>query len=335
MVEALPRSDAVWPWRGAADSSPYPGVEHWHLKAKDGAEVDLLKFDLKSSPRLRLELYDQDQDSDHPFGDDADFASRGVGQIVRHLNDAGRGRVVAAWNGLFFSYSRDHLRGKHIGAEVIDGKAHYNFGSPRWAFGVSYRSASPVFKVLHSPDIKTMEREFDYGAVGAQCLVREGKPLRLQPFPKAGDPPLPSPVPSTEREAGHIPVVDFIQTSRISMGWSKDSRYLYLLIVDSSRTETESALALRHGGAQTGGWTLKDIQRFWLSLGVWGAVNSDGGVETQFAYLRSDGHYILMPSRLASPNERLTFGSDLKGAPNGGSLMTFYVRALDAAASRQ
>src|SRR5207302_809080 len=135
----------------------------------------------------------------------------------------------------------------------------------------------PEFKAIHLPNAGVMEREFDFGAGGAQCLVRDGQDLILRPPPAIGAPIPKGPFPSTESEAGHIPMVDHMLTSRTSLGWSKDSRRLYLLIVKEPDSEMASALAFRHGEPESGGWSVAELQRFWLSLGVWGAVNLDGG----------------------------------------------------------
>ncbi|HEY3782650.1 MAG TPA: phosphodiester glycosidase family protein [Fimbriimonadaceae bacterium] len=327
MQEAADRTDAVWPWPNPLQTEPHLGVSRWFSVSPDKTEMELFRFDFKTNPNLRFELYDQDEDSIPPYRDDADYTTRGVGAIVKHLNEAGSGTVVAAWNGLFFSYSSGTGKGgSHIGPAVIAGKAHYNVGSMRWAFGVSYKNGKPEFKVIHEPNIHAMERALDYGAIGAQCLIKDGVALKLHAFPQPGDPTLKTPVPSTDQEVGHIPRVDFIRTSRTSMGWSKDNRNFYLLVVNAPETETESWIGLENGASNLGGWTLRDLQSFWKSFGAWGAVNSDGGIITQSCYELPDGRYSLLPSRIYSPNKRLFLENDLKGAPGGGSLMTFYVR---------
>jgi hypothetical protein len=174
------------------------------------------------------------------------------------------------------------------------------------------------------PDRNTLAR-FTYGASGVQCLVRNGQPLRLRPFP-ADDEPLPKgPVPSTPEEAGFIPIVEHIRTSRTSLGWSKDNRRLALLLVHEPDHETASTLALRHHQPMAGGWTVADLQRFWLSRGAWGAINLDGGNVTQATCLRPDGRYDLITPRWSAAERRLVFDDRFTGAPQGGTLMYFYV----------
>ena len=314
----------TWPWPGARPEALGKGTTRWESRAQDGTELQLIEFDFGTNPRLRFELYDQDEDDAVPFDNQTDYYPRGVGGVTKSLNETRK--VVAAWNGLFFAYDRSQGGpngvATHIGPNVIRGRVRYNVGNHRWAFGV--KGNRP--KALHLPDKATLAREFDYASVGAQCLVREGKPLRVQPFPAPGAPPVPQPVPSTPDEAGHIPLVDHMKTSRTSMGWSRDGSKLWLLVVVESDHELGSKLALKRGEPDAGGWTLADLQRFWLAFGAWGAVNSDGGAVTQLVLLRPDGKYEMQPPRISSPNRRLVFGRDFKNAPEGGTLMTFYVR---------
>jgi len=306
------------------------GVSRWHTRSGDGTEIHLIEFDFAANPRLRFELYDQDEDDATPFDNRADYYPNGLGKVTKRLNATREGKVLAAWNGLFFAYDRSqggpHGIATHIGPNVIRGKARYNVGNHRWTFGVKEIGGKPRFQALYLPDKATLEREFDFAADGAQCVIREGKPLRLQPYPQPSDPPLSQPVPSSPEEAGHIPLVDHMRTSRTSMAWSRDGSKLWLLVVAESDHELGSKLALKRGEPDLGGWALADLQRFWLAFGAWSAVNSDGGAVAQLALRRPDGDYEMLPPRIASPDRHLIFGPDFKNAPEGGTLMTFYVR---------
>ncbi|MHB9133856.1 MAG: phosphodiester glycosidase family protein [Armatimonadota bacterium] len=294
-----PAQRACWPWKGAKSDSPHKGVTHWVDRASaDGTVLHLFDFDFTANPNLRLELYDQDEDDAKPFDNSVAFWANGVGQVTKRLNAAKQGTVVAAWNGLFFT--ADRWRGPqalahHVAPVVLNGKVYYNVGAVRWMVGVQYIDGLPVFKTLHCPDRPTMAREFTYAAEGAQCLIRNGVPLKMQPYPGPLDTPRKQPVPSTPREAGHIPTVDHIRTTRTSMGWSKDNRHLYLLIVQEPDDEGSSIAAFENREKGTGGWMVADLQRFWKYFGAWGAVNIDGGVVTQLTYLRPDGNYHLLP----------------------------------------
>jgi hypothetical protein len=325
----VPSALTSWPWPKARKETLHKGITHWvDRSSPDGTVLDLLEFDLAVNPTLRLELYDQDEDDAHPFDDSTDYYSQGVGWAVHHLNASGRGKVMAAWNGLFFTTdhratSNPHGIGRHVAPVVLRGKPYFNVGNHRWTFGVHKNRSRQVFKTLHLPDFATMAREFTFAAAGAQCLIKEGRPLRLQPFPTPGVTLPRNSVPSTPQEAGYIPTVDHMKTSRTSMGWSKDSRKLYLLVVKEPDNETVSALELRHGLVMTGGWMVSDLQKFWKAKGVWGAVNVDGGNVTQAAFLRPSGRYELLPA--GSP-ARLTFGPDMTNAPGGGSIMYWSVR---------
>lgn len=325
-----PAQRACWPWKQATSETPHPGVTHWvDRSSTDGTVLHLYDFDFAANPRLRLELYDQDEDDAVPFDGKAAFWATGVGQATRHLNEKGRGPVVAIWNGLFFTADkwgrRDGLAG-HVAPVVLDGKVYYNVSKIRWTFGVHYVENQPQFKVLHCPDRKTMEAEFTFAAAAAQCLIRDGAPLKLQPYPAPNDKPLPQPVPSTPEEAGHIPLVDHIKTSRTSMGWSKDHDHLYVLIVQEPGQEGESIQAFLKRQPVKGGWMVSDLQRFWQALGVWGAVNIDGGYVTQLAGLRKDGNYDMLPPCWVATDHLRTYPPTFAKAPEGGTLMYFFVR---------
>jgi hypothetical protein len=288
----------------------------------------LYAFDFFTNPKLRLELYDQDQDDAQPFDNKAAFWPLGVGQITSHLNENGKGTVVAAWNGLFFQYpgQPDTAVGSHVAPVVLDGKMHYNVGNHRWAFGVKYVNNEPIFNVAHLPDSKTMTRLFDYGAGGASCLIRDGQPLKLQRFPLPGEDPFPKAQSNTPEDAGFVRRVDHIRTSRTSMAWSHDNRTFYLLIVKEPDSEGASLFALANRLPLQGGWTVADLQRFWISMGVSNAVNIDGGDVTQLAALRSDGQYDIIPARWANRSKRMVVPANCQGAPAGGTMMYFYIR---------
>src|SRR5580658_6291812 len=81
-------------------AAPYRGVTHWlDTSSTDGTTVDLFDFDFTINPKLRLEIYGQDEDGTTPFDNHVLFWNMGVGQAAAHLNSIGRGPVIAAWNG--------------------------------------------------------------------------------------------------------------------------------------------------------------------------------------------------------------------------------------------
>ncbi|HLV80139.1 MAG TPA: hypothetical protein VKT32_07630, partial [Chthonomonadaceae bacterium] len=219
---------ATWPWPHAVKDHPYSGVTHWlDTSSPDRTVLDLFQFDFQANPALRLEMFDQDQDDDRPYDNKAPYWPRGVGQITHLLNATGRGRVVAAWNGLFFDFDGigPGQTASHLTPIVLNGKLFYpDAGNFRWTFGVRYVEGKPVFKTLFLPNSDTLAGAFDFAAGAAQCLIRNGKPLKLEPFPRPGQSPRPRPIMTTPQEAGYIPIVDFIRTSRTSLGWSRDNR---------------------------------------------------------------------------------------------------------------
>ena len=320
---------ARWPWAKAKQDRPHPGVTHWRADDTDGTSLHLFAFDFEKNPRLHFSLYDQDEDDEHPGDDAVNYWTNGLDRGIRHLNNGSRKSVVAAWNGLFFAIdhrtSNPHGIARHVAPVVINGKCLYNVGNHRWAVGAQNSGGRPSFKVMLLPGKSVLEKEFTYAACGAECLIHKGKPLRLQPFPKPGE-PIPKALPGgTLEESGYIPIVDHMKTSRTSVAWSRDSSILYLLVVKEPDSEMESALAFRHGQPGMGGWTLADVQRFWISKQVWGAVNLDGGDITQAAWLQSHGSYRAVPPGAANRAPEITI-SDKTSTPLGsGSIMYFYI----------
>lgn len=195
-----------------------------------------------------------------------------------------------------------------------------------WAVGVKYQQSRPRFKVLRLPAFRTFASEYDFAAEGASCLILEGRPLLLRPFPKLNEDPFPPSKPPTPNEAGFVRKVDHIRISRTSMAWSKDNRHFYLLIVKEPDAEAPSIVAFRNNLPLMGGWTVADEQRFWQQFGAWCAVNLDGGDVTQLTALRSDGRYDLVPARWGDGRMRAILSSDCARAPSGGSMMYFFIR---------
>ncbi len=327
-----PAPQADWPWKVGPNVSveeTAKGVTHWlNNDAADGTEIDLFEFDFVKNPALRLELYDQDGDPPHQSLDWIRYWNKGVWQTVREINQAKKGEVVAAWNGLFFDLNGQGSlgAGRHLTPEVINGKLRYgDLDTYRWTFGVKYKDGKPIFSVKYIPSPESLIGDFDYCSGAAQCVIRYGKALKLEPFPAPGA-EIPRSHGCKPDEAGYIPFVDHMKVSRTSLGWSADSRYLDLLFVKSPSSEVQSALALKHDQPIEGGWTLFDIQRFWIAKGVWSAINSDGGGPAQLAFLQKGGDYTYIPPRWASNNNRVTMPANATGGSAGGSLMYFYVR---------
>src|ERR1700722_3317496 len=85
MKQAPPRADPTWPWPNATTTSPTKGVTRYFATSGDKTETELLKFDFHENPRLKFELYDQDETG----RDDANYFDRGVGAVVHDLNKTG------------------------------------------------------------------------------------------------------------------------------------------------------------------------------------------------------------------------------------------------------
>lgn len=61
-------------------------------------------------------------------------------------------------------------------------------------------------------------------------------------------------------------------------------------------------------------------------LGVWEAVNIDGGDVTQICFRRPAGDYVLIPPRWDSEARWVGLSSDLETEVQGGTLRYFPVR---------
>jgi hypothetical protein len=329
---------AKWPLPGAKTITLRPGVTHTFARGADGTEIDFLDFDFAVNPKLRFEIFDQDEDDEKPLDNHVLYWNRNVARATKELNAQGRGPIVAAWNGAFFGYNnRSGAEDAfHVSPVVLRGKARFNTANHRWAWGVKQTVAGPQWKVFFKPSRQTLEREFDYAAGSVQCLVKDGKPLLTEPFPPIGGSFKEQPVPSSPEEAGHIPHFDHMRTCRASIGWSRDNKHLYLLTVKEPDDEGSSSVALSwavRGGPipggmlLTGGWTVPDVQQFWLSKGVWGAINSDAGGVLQLVFRHPKGNYTFVPPRQETGIKRIETDVNWNGAiEGGGAIMYFLVR---------
>ena len=216
----------------------------------------------------------------------------------------------------------------------------------RWTFGVKNTPNGPVWKTFFKPDRATMEREFDYAAGSVQCLIKDGKPLKIEPFPPVGGSFKSQPVPSTDKEAGHIPYFDHMKTCRASIGWSRDNKHLYFLAVKEPDDEGSSSVALSFAvrgepipsnTSLVGGWSVADVGKFWESKGVWGAINSDaGGVMQWIAREPNNLGWEMVPAHQSSEKMRVQIAPNWNGEiKGGGAIMYFFVREIGQTNARE
>jgi hypothetical protein len=340
---STPAPDAVWPWTGAKTKVLAQGVTQTSKITSDGTLLDLWEFDFAANPRLRWEIFDQDEDDAHAFDNHVLYWNRNVARAAKQLDAKGRGKILVAWNGAFFGYNQKNTSDAfHVSPVVLRGKAYFNTAQHRWTFGVKQTPSGPQWKMFFKPDKATMEREFDYAAGSVQCLIRNGKPLKVEPFPAPGGQFKSQPVPSTAQDAGHIPYFDHMRTCRASLGWSRDNKHLWLLAVKEPDDEGASSAALSFavrgnplpsGTTLGGGWTVPDVQRFWQAKSVWGAINSDAGGVLQWVARQPNGSgWQMVPPRQESNALQLKVAPDWKGAVSGGgSMMYFFVRETPVA----
>lgn len=335
LLPESPVKEATWPLPGAKKSTPRPGVTHYAVTAPDGTSIDFFDFNFKTNPRLKWEIYDQDENDEKPLDNHVFYAKQSVAGFTKAYNNGKvrhrkAGRIVAAWNGAFFGYyDAAKTEAFHVSPVVINGKVVRNTVQHRWTFGVKAdKAGTPEWKVLFKPDKAVLEKEFDFAAGSVQCLIKDGKPLKVEPAPAFRDEVKKQPVPSTANEAGHIPFFDHMKTCRASIGWSRDNRHLYLLVVKEPDFEAGSSVGFSQGVESRGGWTVADVQRFWRTQGAWGAINSDAGDVAQLVFQSGNKTrpYTYVPPRQASGLMRYECPPNWYGTPpGGGALMYFYV----------
>jgi Phosphodiester glycosidase len=310
-IDALAKL-ATWPWPNAVSEQLHPGMTHWlDPSSPDGTALDLFEFDFRRYPNLELLLFDQDQDDEHPFDNKAAFWELGVARITQQLNREGNGVVLAATNGPFFGLSTAGPGGvaTHVAPVVIGGKPHFDSGrNPRWTFGAVSSSHGALFEQQETPPREQLSR-FAYASGGLQSLVSEGK---LAPLPPGS--------------VNHSIAFDRMRTTRVGIGWTRNSGKLYLLFVKEPDAEGPSLLAAQHGISLAGGWRVLDMARFFVALGAWGAINSDGGDVGQLIYRTPEARYVLVPPKWTSPKMRMTLEPDFSNAPQGGTLLYWIVR---------
>lgn len=335
-----PSAQATWPWPQARAETLGSGITHWLQLAPDGTSCDLFRVDFSANPRLKLELADEDERDENPFDNRVFYARRGLGDVARDLNTRfatpqNRAPILMVWNASYFGLKNLKPRARdwafHNSPIVLNNRVLYNRENHRWTFGVRQHNGRAQFDMVHFANRKQLQT-FEFACAGTQALLRDGIALDVRPYPRIGELPQLPPVPSTAREAGHIPTLDHMKTSRVSLAWNRDSSRLWLLVVREPDGEVPSRAAVLRARPAFGGWMLQDVQRFWLAMknqGVSDAVALDGGDVAQLAFQKSQS-YTLLPPRLAIPKgratQRLISDRNFANAPRGGSIMNFYLR---------
>jgi hypothetical protein len=270
---------ATWPWPGASSQELAPGATLiTGVDEKDGTRTRLFVCDTRANPRLRWEMYDRDEDDEHPRNNASEHQGKdGAALVWQHLQK--RGELLAVFNGPFFDIDRPY---RHTAAVVDHGKVYSFVGNPRWMLGVKGTS----FALLHRADRKQMAA-FEWGSGNVQALVVDGKPTAL-PSPDPHIPSQTSPE-SQPGDCGPFSWNDYLKTARTSLGW-KDRQFAMLVVTHAWGDGEDNAAASRRAGQpQESGWDIADLQAFWLKYGAVGACNLDGGYATQVAYLTPEG----------------------------------------------
>lgn len=338
-----PSQNTTWPWSDAKTETLHRGISHWTSTLNDGTTLDLLFFDWKANPRLRLGLWDADLESSpdktRPRNRFA-YWNNGFASQATKMN--ARGDLLAAWNAGFFGLlnkkPRANDRSFHVSPVVVNGRALYNGVNRRWTWGAQMRGGTPTFKLEHEPKFADLSRDFDCASGSLQALMIDGRPLQLRPYLWFGQKSQTPPIASTPAEAGHVPPLDWMHTSRTSVGWNDKGQLWVLVVKEPDGEEPSRALVERHERGR-GGWTLADEQRFWLSMheksGVQSAVGLDGGDVAQAAWRQTNSNFTVLAPRITLPHSQKAtlrlqtdpkFQSPEVRALRGSSLSYFVVR---------
>ncbi|BCM90293.1 hypothetical protein IAD21_02144 [Abditibacteriota bacterium] len=340
-ILAPPSTLAKWPLTGATTQSGSRGVTHLSTRDADGTDIDVIEFDFKANPKLKLELFDQDSDDKAPFDNSARYWGRNAAYVLAHESNE-RGPLIATCNGGPFDFDRSKSvdDAHHVAPLVVAGKPHFqNLTSDEnqwWVFGVRDGNEPRFETVLHPSEAQL--QQFDYATGGVQCLIKDGEKLHLD------DPPTNKRwgriKPPGLGDVGTLGRADWTKTSRVSLGWNRDGSKLWMLSVHDPEAESVSRVALslrfrEQADASTppiaGGWSVRDVQDFWKSQGAWGAVLMASGDFAQLAHRRADGQVDFVPSHVATlfwktaaGRARLVCAPSLKGAPTGGSALFYW-----------
>ena len=259
-------------------SVPVPGADR-----PDGTTVRVFRFGA-ASETFTLGLYDADSDDASPWDD---HNRTWLGQTTEFVLDKLRARahrrghgVLAVVNAGFFNLGADRgYVGSHVAPVVIDGVPRYNVrtlrrGDPGWVFGVRRGPDGQRFDLAEAVPWDQMASRYEVAIAWVRPLRVDGRSLPLRPGLGATD----------------------LRCSRSSLGWSADSRELYLLVARDPDGETGSIGQWRDGRRQTGGLDVREVQRIWEQLGVPYALLLDGGDSTQMAFRERAGRHRVVRS---------------------------------------
>ncbi len=267
-------------------SEPRPGFQiQREGTAADGTTVFFLTFDFRKEPLLQVGLYDGDSDDLRPFDDaNTSYLGQSLARLVRQLNHragASGQQLLAVMNGGFFGATGLSVA-RHEAPVVEEGHAHYNVDllhpkDQAWLFAVQSPSQVEEGKPRFSmrPAILWGDLE-NYQTVlgGVRPLRVDGLSLPLKPG--AG---------STR-----------LRCSRTSIGWSADGHQFHILIVHDPDGEASSQLQRKMNWPQTGGWDVREVQKFWEDRSIPFALLFDGGESTQLAFRQARGNFREIPS---------------------------------------
>ena len=271
--------------RGDQQTELLPGCDlHQWPAAQDGTIVRLLSFDFTKQSHFDVGIFDCTRDDKDP---EADANTTYMGQSLRGLAsrlnaDAAKQdrRLVCACNGGFFG-ARGMAVGQHEEPIVQDGVAHYIGDRMRPKDQTWFFAFQPTSSAANQARFQMLPRMSPKELAQYRTVLGGVRPLRLngQSLPLAPG-------------AGGTK----LRCSRTSVGWSADGRRFYLLNVFDPDSEGASHLQQILGWTQTGGFDIRQVQKFWEDQQIPFAVLFDGGDSTQLAFRNPQGNFSFLPS---------------------------------------
>jgi len=255
-----------------------------HGPEADGTIVYILTFDFQQQNRFKVGLYDCDSNDAKPYDDsNTSYMGQSLDGLVDELSrraEAGHRQLLCTINGGFFGASGLSVA-HHEKPLVEDGRVLYNVDLLRpkdqgWLFAVN----SPTSVLAGRPRF-SMLPFIPWNDLGNYQTVLGGvRPLRVD----GNSIPLKPGAGSTT-----------LRCSRTSVGWSADGSKFYVLIVHDPDSEAASQVQRKMHWTQTGGWDVREVQKFWEEKGVPFTLLFDGGDSTQLAFRQPDDgfHYLL------------------------------------------
>lgn len=242
---------------------------------REGTILRLFTFDFAANPNLSIGTYDCDSDDSHPNDDiNSTYLGTPAISVFRKLKQS----PLCIINAAFFTWTEPDRIGSHVAPIVSNHVPRYNvFNGPDiWTFGCKTNKTNPHFTLEQGVPYGDLARKYHTAIGHVRPLIVDGKPLVLKPGPG----------------------VTRLRCSRISLGWSSDSK-LHILVVREPDGEMASIKQWKLKGKQTGGMDLPQLQQYWMKMGVKQALILDAGDFTDLLYQTESATRAITSARIS------------------------------------